>query len=118
MPQDALTVSLHEHFNVLLGKHEELQREQLAAMDKALTLARGEAEKQYQGLNNLKHEYQAERAQFVSKNEYRIAHEALRNEVSLIHSQLDKLDSRIATWGAAIGLFVVLLQIASRFLWR
>ena len=117
MPND-MTISLHEYFIRLLEEHEKRQDAELAAMDKALTLARCEAEKQYQGLNNLKHEYQAERAQFLSKNEYSIAHEALRNDVSLIHSQLDKLDSRIATWGAAIGLFVVLLQIASRFLWR
>ena len=117
MPND-MTISLHEYFIRLLEEHEKRQDTELAAMDKALTLARGEAEKQYQGLNNLKHEYQAERAQFVSKNEYTLAHEPLRAEVSRLRSQLDRLDSRIATWGAALGVFVVVLQIASRFLWR
>ena len=117
MPNN-MTVSLHDHLLRLLEDHEKLQDAELAAMDKALTLARGEAEKQYQGLNNLKHEYQAERAQFLSKNEYNLAHEPLRAEMSRMRSQLDKLDSRIAAWGAALGVFVVVLQIAIRFLWR
>jgi hypothetical protein len=80
-------------------------------MDKALILAKEEANRQYATLNNLKAEY-------LPKGEYRIAHEMIRAEITAIHTQLDKLETRISTWVAAIAAFTLLVQWAAHYLWK
>jgi hypothetical protein len=109
MPNES-TVSLHQHLIRLLEDHEKLQDTELAAMDKALNLARLEAEKQYHALNGLKAEY-------LPKSEYRTSHEAVRTDIASIHKQLDKLDSKITTWGVSILVFVGVLEYLGRF-WK
>jgi hypothetical protein len=108
---NAMSVSLHDHMIRLLEEHEKRQDTELASMDKALILAKEEANRQYATLNNLKAEY-------LPKGEYRIAHEAIRSDIGVIHSRLDKLETRIATWGVAITIFLMIVQTGLHYVWK
>ena len=77
MADNDLSVSLHDHIVALLTDHQRLQDTELNAMDKALVLARHEAEKQYHALNNLRQEYQSDRSIFLTKTEQKLLSSAL-----------------------------------------
>lgn len=118
MPTNDMTVSLHEHLIRLLENHEKLQDTELAAMDKALALARMEAEKQYLALNNLRKEYTEERKQFVEKSVYEAKHESLRVELNAVHRKLDDVNGNFKTWGSVVLAISVIVQLLLHLFWR
>src|SRR5690349_11973330 len=74
-------------------------------------------------MNNLRAQITAERGQFITRNE----HEALRSEVLIadqrsqerigaLESQVAGLRSAAVAWGAALGIFFTIIQVALRFL--
>ena len=118
MPKDDLSVSLHDHLIKLLEDHERLQDEQLAAMDKALVLARTEAEKQYHALNNLRKEYQEERQMFLLESVYEGKHEALVTKIETLSERLNETRNWFKVWGAVIFALTVAFQLVGHFIWK
>ena len=115
---DNLTVSLHEYFITLLQKHERLQDEQLSATEKALVLARAEAEKQYHSLNNLRKEYQEERGLFLLTAVYESKHEALMVKMDIYSERLTETRNWFKVWGAVILALSTAFQLVAHFIWK
>ena len=106
---DEGAVSFYSYFHRLLEDHEKLQNTQLASMDKALILAREEAQAQYKALNNL-------RADFIPKSEYRLAHEGLVGKFEILNDRITDTRNWFKVWGAVITALSLAFQLAAHLL--
>jgi hypothetical protein len=113
MPVDDIT-----HLTRLLEEHEKLQRVQVEATEKALVLAKEEAQRQYASLNNLRKEYVEERKNFVDRNVYEAKYEATQVELNTIHRKLDDVNGHFTTWGSVVLAVSVILQILLHMFWK
>ena len=114
--KDDLIVPLEKYFDRLMEEHEKRQATELIAMEKALVLARGEAEKQYAALNNLRKEYTEERKQFLEKGVYEAKHAVIETKMENIHRALDEQNNNFKTWAKLAVAGMALLQLALHFL--
>ena len=83
---------------------------QFDSMDRALILAREQAEKQYSHLNALRNEVMTDRSRFVENSVCKVSMDA-------IDQRLSALEKRIATWAGAIIVLIFVLQIVGPRLW-
>ena len=109
-------VSLKEHFETLLAGIEKRIDLRLDAMDKALVLGREEVARRLETLNELRSEVLTDRGQFLPRetfDTYRAEGTTWRERVE---KRLTTIETRAVTWGAALGVFVVVLNFALRWL--
>jgi len=90
---------------------------QISAMEKALSLARDELNRRLEDFNNLRHEFTSDRGRFLTTD----VHESWKENVCIwqnqVNTTLTKLETRSITWGAAIALVVILLNLGLH-LWK
>lgn len=113
MPVDDIT-----YLSKLLEEHEKLQKIQIESTAQALILAKEEAQRQYNSLNNLRKEYTEERKAFVDKNVYEARHEALRVELQTVHRALDDVNGNFKVWGSIVVVLSVIFQLLLHMFWK
>ena len=115
---DNFTVSLHEHMLRLLEEHEKRQDTELAAMDKALILARAEADKQYHALNNLRNEYNERSNLFLLGSVYDAKHDAIVTRMDILDRKMAETRDLFKVWGSVILALSIAFQLAAHIFIR
>ena len=110
MPENPHDVSALAHMERLLNEQDKRMALQFDAMDRALVLAREQAEKQYGHLNALRNEVMTDRSRFVETSVCAITRENFDKRISM-------LEKRIATWGGAILVLIFVLQVIGPRIW-
>jgi hypothetical protein len=115
---DHTTVSLHEYLIRLLEEHEKRQDTELAAMDKALILARAEADKQYHALNNLRNEYNERSNLFLTTSVYDAKHDSIVTRMDTMDRKLSEVRDLFRVWGSVILALSIAFQLAAHIFIR
>ena len=110
MPEIPHDVSALAHMERLLAEQDRRMDLQFEAMERALILAREQAEKQYGHLNALRNEVMTDRSRFVETSVCAITRENFDKRIS-------QLEKRIATWGGAILVLIFVLQVIGPRIW-
>ena len=104
-----LSVDLKDHFDEILKAKMDAIWLKFQSQETALNLAKEAAEKQYQHLNNLKHDYAEERIQFINRKEYEAKHDMLITLINALDRRQSAMESRLSYYigGIAVVLFVL-----------
>jgi hypothetical protein len=111
-------IYLKEYVERLLAGHERELVLRMAAMEKALDLARLEVDRRLGELNKLRAEVTADREQFVIKALYEVRWSDMNDWRESIADRITKIETRGITWLAAIGVFSALVSFAVSLYFR
>ena len=104
-------VYLKEYVEALLAGHERELILRMAAMERALELASSETARRLGELNNLRAEVTSDRGQFLNKEHYELQNREWTTWRDFVSDRLTRIETRSATWIAAIGMFSVVANI-------
>lgn len=100
-----------------LDEREKQVNIQLDALKEAIITAKSELERRLAGLNELRQEVTSDRSRFVTCEAYDAQKEINTVWRRKVDETITKLETRSITWGAAITLAVILINLALHF-WK
>lgn len=113
---EELRISIREYFDRVLDEHDRRIEERFRSIDTAVVLAREEAQRQYNHLNDLRREVTTDRSQFVD-NRVHAAHDIeLARWRKEMEARLNNIETRIAFWGGGLVVLIFLLEVGMRWL--
>ena len=107
-------ISLRDHVESLLHGIEERIDLRLDAMDKALILGREEVARRLGELNQLRREVETDRSRLLPRETFDTYHAEGTTWRERVEKRLTQIETRAITWGAALAVFVVILNFALR----
>ncbi len=115
MPESEIT--LKEHFIALLQAQQRRVEEHFDMINRALEKSEYELNRRLSALNELRNEVLSDRGQFIQANACKITHKDLDNWRTLMNEKVTIIETRSLTWMAALAVFFILVNIATKF-WK
>ena len=109
--------SKHEAEQQLCAEKEHKLQARLDGMDRALILHANDMERRLEGLNQLRQDVVEDRKDFLPQRVYDIKTSAYDIWCTEVNRRITVIETRSITWTAAIGTFVIAVQVALRF-WK